>query len=404
MITSIAADAARDMLYALPAAPETEAVVTEDALGRVVAADILAGVPIPPFDRSPFDGYALRSADTAAASRENPVTLKITEELPAGVAPTIEITQGYAAKILTGAPIPHGADCTIKYEITEFTETEVKIFSPLAPDSDIVYAGEDVKRGTLIAKRGDMITPPLMGLFASIGLAVVDVFKPPRAAIIATGLELIEPGNPLPHAKIYNSNFFTLTGYLRNQGIKTHNAGIAEDDPGAIAQRIKAALPSSDIVITTGGASVGDYDCAVRALELLGAEVLFWKAKIKPGGAAVAAMLDGKLILSLSGNPGGAVMFLIRCAMPYLKKLCGRTDCFPEPVEVYLKHPFNKHSDRARLLRGRLEIEGGKAYFSIDGVQGSGAISSFVVADVLAEIAPGSAPLPAGTLIKAWRL
>ena len=404
MIKGIQPDDARDMLYNLPASPKTETVAVITALGRVMAADIHADIAIPPFDRSPFDGYAFRGEDTAAATRETPVTLKITEELPAGTVPTIDITPGHAAKILTGAPIPTGADCTIKYEVTEFTDTEVKIFAPVAPGSDIVYAGEDVKLGTPIAKRGDVITPPLMGLLASIGHAEVEVFKPPRAALVNTGAEVVEPGNPLPFGKIFNSNASTLSGYLRRQGIELYNAGVVDDDPALIAERIKMNIADNDLIITTGGASVGDYDCAIRAAELLGAEILFWKAQIKPGGAAVAAVLDGKLILSLSGNPGGAIMFLLRCAMPYIRKLCGRSSCFPESIEVYLKHRFDKLSERSRLLRGQLEIIDGKAYFAEYGAQGGGDISSFVVADLLAEIAADSAPLPAGTLVKAWRL
>jgi len=404
MIKGIGPDEARDLLYDLPAAPETETVAVLSSLGRVIATDVIAAIPIPPFDRSPYDGYAFIGADTAAATREEPVTLKITEELPAGTAPTIDVTRGYCAKILTGAPIPPGADCTVKYETTEFTDAEVKVFTPVAPGTDIVYAGEDVKLGAPVARRGDLITPPMMGLLSSIGLAETAVYKPPRAALIITGAELVEPGDPLPFGKIYNSNASTLSGYLRGQGVDLFNAGVVDDIPELIAERIKASLEGSDIVITTGGASVGDYDCAIRAAEILGAEILFWKAQIKPGGAAVAAVLDGKLILSLSGNPGGAVMFLLRCAMPYIRKLCGRTDCYPESIEVFLKYPFNKLSERSRLLRGQLEITGGKAYFAEHGAQGGGDISSFVVADLLAEIAADSAPLPAGTLVKAWRL
>ena len=404
MIKGIAPDAARDMLFALPIKLVTGMAPVGDALGRVIAADVFADIPIPPFDRSPYDGYAFRSADTASASRGSPVTLKITEELPAGVAPTIAIGPGHAAKILTGAPIPAGADCTVKFEATEYTESEVKIFKPFMPGTDIVYAGEDVKPGTPIARRGDVITPPLMGLLASIGLAEIGVYKPPRAAIINTGMELVEPGVPLPPAKIYNSNVYTLSGYLKGQGMDVYNAGVVDDDPEAIAERIKAAIAVSDIVITTGGAAAGDYDFAIRAAELAGAEMLFWKAQMKPGGAAVAAVLDGKLILSLSGSPGGAVMFMLRCAMPYLRKLCGRADCFPEPVEVYLKSACEKQSERLRLLRGQLEIMGGKAYFSEYGTQGGGNISSFVVADLIAEIPADSEPLPAETLVRAWRL
>lgn len=404
MLRNITPDEARDILYAQPASPGVEEIAVDGSLNRVIAVDVSAGIPIPPFDRSPYDGYSFRGEDTVSASRENPVVLKITEELPAGTAPTIPIRPGYAAKILTGAPIPPGADCTVKYEITEFTDSDVKIFAPVKPGDDVVYAGEDMPAGTSIAQRGATITPPLMGLMASVGLADISVYKLPRAALINTGMELVSPGAPLPPAKIYNSNVYTLTGYLTGQGVDVYNAGVVDDDPVAIAGRIKEALYDSDIVITTGGAAAGDYDFAIRAAELAGAEMLFWKSQMKPGGAAVAAALDGKLILSLSGNPGSSVMFLLRCATPYLRKLCGRADCYPEPVDVYLKSPCKKPSDRLRLLRGQLEITGGKAYFSEIGTQGGGSISSFATADLIAEIPANSPPLPAETLVKAWRL
>ena len=404
MIKNITPDAARDTLYALEVSPRTETIAIGDALGRVAAENVFAGIHIPPFDCSLFDGYAFRSADTVTAARESPVKLKITEELPAGVSPTINITPGFAAKILTGAPIPPGADCTVKYEQTEYTASEVSVFAPAFPGSGIVYAGKDVKQGDCISRCGSVITPTMMGLFASIGLTEAEVYAPPRAAIINTGTELVEPGNPLQPAKIYNSNAFTLSGYLRGLGIDAYNAGRVDDDIDAIAQRISAALEDSDIVVTTGGASVGDYDCAIRVFEKLGAEVLFWKTQIKPGGAAAAALLNGKLVLALSGNPGGAVAFLLRCCVPYIKKLCGYRDCFPEPIEVFLKTPVEKLSGHSRVLRGRLEIDGGRAYFAEYGDQGGGETSSFTSAEIIAEIPADSAPLPAGTLVKAWRL
>jgi molybdopterin molybdotransferase len=213
---------------------------------------------------------------------------------------------------------------------------------------------------------------------------------------------LCEPGNPLPPAKIYNSSVFTLSGYLREAGVDAWNAGVARDDPDEIAARISTALAQSDVVITTGGASVGDYDCAIRASEALGAELLFWKTKMKPGGAVVASVLDGKLILALSGNPGAAVMYLLRVAMPFMKRLCGRRECFPRTLDVYLKEPFPKASTHTRLLRGNLEIENGTAYFVERGGQGGGQISSLAGCDLIAEIAAGSPALPAGTLVRAY--
>lgn len=393
---------ARDMLLELPAALKAEKVKLEDSYGRILASDIFAEIPVPPFDRSPYDGYAFRGEDTLSATRDKPAVLDITEEIPAGKMPEVRITPGRAAKILTGAPIPEGANATIKYELTEYTEKWVKIFGPVLPDTDIVYAGEDIKKGELIAGAGYAINPPLAGLLACQGICEVQVYKRPAATIINTGTELVEAGNPLPPGKIYNSNVYTLMGYLRSAGMQAYNGGTVEDDPDLIAAAIAGALEKSDVVITTGGSSVGDYDWSLKAFGLTGARVLFWKVAMKPGGAMLAAVRDGKLILGLSGSPGAAVLGLFRVAYPFLRKMCGRTDILPETLELRLDKPFDKPSKQMRLLRGRLAIKDGKAFFSENIRQGNGAVSSLDGCDLIAELPAGSPPLPAGTCVKAY--
>lgn len=401
---NIEADEAVGMLLSLPVTLETETAPLADALGRVLAGDVTAALPVPPFDRSPFDGYAFRGADTAGAARENPVVLRIIEEVPAGKVPTVAVTKGCAVKILTGAPLPEGADATIKYENTDFTADEVRIYAPVPPDTDVVRAGDDIKAGALLAPRGVRLDAPLLGVLASQGIGAVTVYKKPVAAVLNTGSELVEIGAPLPPGMIYNSNVHTLSGYLREIGAEPWNAGVVADDPREIAARIKAALAVSDMVITTGGASVGDYDWAVTASQLLGAEFLFWKISMKPGGSIMAAVKDNKLILGLSGNPGAAVLGLLRVAQPYIRKRCGHFSLTLPAVRVALKEPVTKPSPKLRLLRGRLELCDGAALFTQNEGQGNGAVSSLVGCDLLGEIEAGSPPLPAGTIIRAYRL
>ncbi|MDR0916340.1 MAG: molybdopterin molybdotransferase MoeA [Oscillospiraceae bacterium] len=404
MLKSIPPEQARELLLSLPPRlPDIETLPLIDARGRVLAEDIVADIAIPPFDRSPFDGYAFRSADTASASETNPVTLTITEEIPAGSAPTIGIVSGYAAKILTGAPMPNGTDSTVKYEQTTFTATTVTFTSPVAPNSDVVYAGSDIAVGDIAAKRGDVITPALLGMFASLGRAAVSVYKRPRAAVINTGSELVEPPNPLTFGKIYNSNVFTLVAALQNLGFDAYNAGVVLDNPDLISQRIAENLPLCDVLITTGGASVGDYDFAVQSAEKLGAEILFWKTTIKPGGAMLASHVDGKLILALAGNPGSALMGLIHIARPFLRRAMGQTTLWEDPIDVYLR-ARTKSAERTRLIRGYLEFSEGRAWFAERGEQGGGALSSFAECDLLAAIPPNIPPIEAGTLIKAYRI
>ncbi|NLT13066.1 MAG: molybdopterin molybdotransferase MoeA [Clostridiales bacterium] len=404
MLKNIDIERAVEMLCALPVMLDTETVGLADAHGRVFAEDVRAAMMSPPFDRSPFDGYAFRGEDTAGASREHPVTLRITEEIPAGKAAEVEILPGYAAKILTGAPIPKGANATVKYENTEFTPTEVKLFEPVGANTDVIYAGDDIKAGARIAEKGTVITASHQGILAGQGISEVVVYRKPVIKILNTGSELLEVGTPLRPAMIYNSNVYTLSGYLKDMGAEPHNAGIAVDDPDVIAAGISAALRSSDMVITTGGASVGDYDWAVTSASILGADILFWKINMKPGGSMMAAVKDGKMILGLSGNPGAAVLGLFRIARPYIRKLCGRTDLNPYAIDVFLKEPLKKSSPKRRLLRGRLEYSGGKAYFAENEGQGNGTVYSLLGCDLLGEIEAGSPPLPEGTMIKAYRI
>lgn len=400
----VQADEARDLLLAVPVNLRSESVVLCEAVGRVLAEPLTARINVPPFDKSPYDGYALRGEDTANASKQAPVTLTLTEELPAGTAPTIPLMPGQAAKILTGAPIPPGANTTVKYESTEFTDTSVTLFAPLKPNSDIVFAGEDVRAGELLANAGAVVESAVAALAAGQGVAELCVYCRPKIALIATGSELLRPGDPLQPAKIYDTNTTLLSGCLTQLGAAVCDCGIIADEPDRIAQTIKSALEANDLVITTGGASVGDYDWSVRTAQMLGAEVLFWKTDMKPGGSIMAAVKDGKVILGLSGNPGAAVIGLQRIAMPFLKKLCGRTDVLPERFEAYLEKDYGKKSPKLRMLRGTLKFADGRVLFCPLHGQNNGAIRSLVGCDVFGEIPAGSPPLPAGTKIWAYRL
>ena len=392
------------LLLDTPVKPLSETVPIEAALRRVSSEDIRAKIPFPPFDRSPFDGYAFRGEDTTAASDGNPVTLSVGQEIPAGQTPKKTVEPGFAAKILTGAPIPPGANAVIKFEETEFTKDSVTIFKSVTPGTNILRAGEDIKVGEMILPKGQKVSPASIGLLAAQGMAAVNVFKKPVITVINTGSELAELGRPLPPGMIYNSSMFTLQGFLDQMGTVFCDGGIAPDDEDVIAARVQEALDSSDMVITTGGASVGDYDCAVAAAQRAGGDILFWKIKMRPGGALLVYRLGDKLVLSLSGNPGAAVLGLLLIGLPYIKKLSGLSDVMPEECTVLLKTDLKKGTPRTRIMRGSLEIVDGSAVFAENQGQGGGDISSLVTCDLLAEIPAGSPPLPAGTRIKAYRL
>jgi len=405
MEKEVSAQQARELILSIPyTPPQHEETTLTESFGRVLSDNMAALIPIPPFDRSPFDGFAFRGEDTRSATPSTPVTLAITEEIPAGALPAIDITPGLAAKILTGAPIPKGANTTVKYEETAVvTGNSVTFTAPVLPDTNIVYAGEDVKKGAVIAKRGTIVTPAAAGLFASAGFTSVPVYKKPVAAVINTGTELCEPGNPLPFGKIYNSSVFSLIGTLKQLGLDAYNAGVVADNPDEIAAVIEKNLKTCDVLITTGGASVGDYDFSVTSAQRLGANTLFWKVNTQPGGALVVSELNGKLILGLSGNPGAAMMSLLCMASPFLRRLTGQADFELKTVEVELAADFKKPTgDKARLLRGTMELSGGRALFLPRGEQGGGVLSSFMTTELIAEIPPNSPPLPAGSVIKGF--
>jgi len=404
MLKEIEVREAIDLLLNVPVKLDTEIVPIGDSFGRVSAERVIAGIPFPPFDRSPFDGYAFIGKDTASASEATPVTLSVRQEIPAGKIPSEIVTPGHAAKILTGAPIPSGADAVVKFEDTKYTKDSVTLFAPVKAGTNIIRMGEDIPAGTEILPEGAEIGPAAMGLLAAQGLKTIKVFKTPRISVINTGGELAELGRPLPPGMIYNSSMFTLQGFLMKMGADFRDGGIVGDDEKAIAERVQAELAVSDMVVTTGGASVGDYDFAAAAATRAGAEILFWKVRMRPGGSLLAYVLGGKLVLALSGNPGAAVLGLLLLGLPCVKKLRGLSDVFPEECEVRLSRDLIKASPRKRILRGYMKIEDGETFFTENAGQGGGDISSLMHCDLLAEIPEDSPPLPAGTIVKAYRL
>lgn len=309
-------------LLALEVYPETEYCPVPEAYKRVMAGRLTAALAVPSFPKSAYDGYALRCADTAGASKENPVTLKVTETIPAGSVGQYPITAGFAARIMTGAAIPEGADAVVKYEDTRFTESEVTLFAP-AHRANIVAVGEDVAMGTCLMEPGKVICAADAAMMSGQGMEKVLVYKKPRIAIISTGSELLSYDQPPTAGKIYNTNPCLLGGYIKKYGMIPEDWGIVPDDRVLLADAVGKALEKCDMVITTGGVSAGDFDYMPKVMEQIGAHLLFHGVRFKPGGAMLAAVKGRKVILGLSGNPGAAAVGMLRIGLPYMKKLCG---------------------------------------------------------------------------------
>lgn len=402
MRKNILLEEAQDLLLNHAVEMETEQICLSEALGRILSKDLTAAEAIPPFDRSPYDGYAFRGEDTEHATKEKPVMLEIIEEVPAGYAPQKKVSPGKAVKILTGAPIPEGADAVIKFELTEVKGESVFIFNPMKKGENIIHAGEDVLPGSVIECQGTMVSAPAMGMMAALGINRVPVYRRPRVAIVSTGDELLEVTKPLIPGKIRNSNSFTLLGYIKSIGAEPVLIGIAKDKAEEVASLIEKGLEKADMVITTGGVSVGDYDVVGKSIDLIGAETLYWKIDIKPGSPTLAAVKDGKVILGLSGNPGAAMVVFQLLAFPYIKKMAGRADYLTPKLEVTMKKDFHKSSPKRRFLRGRLVYESGVTYMDLKGDQENGILSSLIGSNLLAEIPAGSGPVKSGEKLRAY--
>lgn len=402
MANVISYDAARDMLIERSIPVEKECISLDKCAGRILGQDVIALANVPPFDRSPYDGYAFRACDSRNASREHPVTLKILEEIPAGDVSHYDVSEGCAVKILTGAPIPPGADAVIMYEATEYTDETVTLFAPAESGSNIVRTGEDVKIGDVLAECGSRIDPGLSGTLASQNIAKPVVYRTPKIGIISTGSELLPVGSDPEPGKIYNSNEYMLSTAITEMGCEPVVLGMASDCEKTICERIVKGLETCDALVLTGGVSVGDYDLTPAAMELAGVEILFRGVGLKPGMACAYGVKDGKLVCGLSGNPASSLTNFYAVAYPALKKMCGYKDFFPTEITVTLLGEFKKKSRGTRILRGTLELSDGTVGMRLSPEQGNVVLSSSIGCNVMAVVPAGSGPLAVGTKLKGF--
>ena len=396
--------AARELVVGAVTAVGTERIPLKDCAGRVLVEALIAAADVPPFDRSPYDGYAFRACDSQSAAPDSPVTFRILEEIPAGGVSHMSVIEGTAVKILTGAPVPAGADAVVKWEATEFTAETVTLFRPARSGDNIVRAGEDVRAGTVLAPAGSVIDPGLMGVLAAQNAAVPLVYQIPKVGIISTGSELTDVGQPLAPGKIYDSSRYTLSAALKRLGCRPVWLGTASDDANTIRTLIESGLKDCDALVLTGGVSAGDYDLTPAAMELAGTGILFQGVDFKPGMACAYAVRDGKLLCGLSGNPAAALTNFYTIAAPALRKLRGQRNFLPDEVTFTLKTPFSKKSPGTRLLRGHLNLSGGRAELELSANQANGSLSSAVGWDAIAVIPAGAGPLEAGAELKGFLL
>jgi molybdopterin molybdotransferase len=356
----------------------------EDLLGRILARDVIASFDIPPRDNSAMDGFAVIHSDVASASQDKPVTLKVIEDVPAGKVAKKIVKPGQAIRIMTGAHIPEGADTVVPVELTEckMLNAKCKILQAIEQGANIRRRGEDVKSGQMLIPKGARLRPQEVGLIASLGLTEVMVSKQPVVGIISSGNEIAPQGQPLKPGQIYDANRFSLGGQVKEAGALVKDYGIIADDLLLIKEAINKAAGECDLVITSGGVSVGDYDLMKQALSALG-RMNFWQVRQKPGKPLAFGHIGGKSIVGLPGNPVSSMVVCDQYVRPMLMAMQGGTHIYKEQITAVCGQAIAKLPGKAQFLRARVEWREGAYHAVLTGPQGSGILTSMVQADGL---------------------
>ena len=357
-----------------------------DALGRVLGEDVVAQRDNPPWDNSAMDGFAIRWEDIKQEHAiTKPVTLTVIEDVQAGKMPMHSVGPGQAIRIMTGAPLPKGADTVVKVEDTEHTPDSVRIFKPEPRASNVRPQGEDVKKGECIIARGTQIRPGEAGMLAILAQSFVFVYQRPRVAILSTGDELADLDERFSEDKIINSNSYGIAAAVQEAGGIPLLLGIAKDTPSALKEKIAHGL-NADILVLSGGVSMGDYDFTKAVFRDLGAEMNFWKLAIRPGQPLAFGKIQGKLAFGLPGNPVSSMVTFEQLVRPAMLKLGGHRSYGRPLVQAIFQEKFSKRTDRRHFLRGVLWNEEGVFKVRTTGDQGSGILTSMVKANCLIDI------------------
>lgn len=372
---------------------QTENVTLLNAPGRVLAQDIYAEMDLPPFHKSAQDGYAVRSPDLLDATRETPAILQVTGQLFAGSAINCSIEPGQAARVMTGASIPPGADCVARQEDTDLGMKQVKIFSSFTQNQNICFKGEDMKAGSLLFSKGLRLDWTHVATLAGQGITTVNVYRIPKVAVLTTGDELTTPGNKLEQSHLYDSNGPMLYARLSSLHMDPILLQPSKDDVQILAKEVFYSLSQCDVLITTGGVSVGAKDYMAEVGRELDAKVLFHGLAAKPGSPALAMIVDGKLVICLSGNPFAAIAIFETVVRPVLEHISGNHAEYPRRCQEILHGHFEKSSPTRRLIRAR--ACSGDVFLSSDG-HSSGMVGTLSDCNCIIDVPAGSGPLHDG--------
>ncbi len=392
--------------------PEDELIL--NSLGRVLAEDIYSDIDIPPLDNSAMDGYAVRAESTKDASPSSPRILRIIGEVAAGYIASEEVTPGTTIRIMTGAPVPKGADAVVQFEDTDEEKRkaakkpldEIGILRQAAKGLNIRKAGEDISKGSLVLSAGTVLRPQEIGVLASLGRDVVSVIRRPVVAVLATGDELVDIKEQLPPGKIYNSNTYSLAAQVSRYGGVPKILGIARDNIAALEDKIKQAH-DADMLITSAGVSVGEYDIVKDVLARLG-EVTFWTVRMKPGKPLAFGLLNlGKKKVPHLGFPGNPVSSMItfeQFARPAILKMLGKKEFAKPTIKARSEDRINNRDKRRIYARVRVAKRNGQYFASLVGPQGSGILTSMALANGLMIVPEDKAAIEAGEEVQVQML
>lgn len=371
--------------------------------GRYLGVDLKSDHDVPPFDRSPYDGFAIRAEDTYESNQENPVRLKVIEEIGAGTVAKKTLKRKEAIRIMTGAPIPNGATAVIMFELVREESSQdssyIYIKRKVKEGDNISKQGEDAPKGKVLVERGAMITPGVKALLATFGYGLVPVVKKPEVGLFATGTELLDPSDALEPGKIRNSNSPMIEGQIKAAGGSPTYYGVLEDDFEKCYSTVKEALEHVDILITTGGVSVGDYDYLPAIYEKLGATVLFNKIGMRPGSVTTVAEWNGKILFGLSGNPSACFVGFELFVRPILKRALFSKTPHRLKSKAVLQKDFPKPNPFTRFVRSKTEEVDGHIQVIPTGLDKSGSVTSLADANALTVLPGGTRGFKAGDVV-----
>jgi molybdopterin molybdotransferase len=403
--TMLSVDDARERILRAVAPLGVEPVPLLEAHGLYLAAPIVATSPVPPFRNSAMDGYAVRASDVSEATYDNPVSLRVVAELPAGEVPSCFVGPGEAVRIMTGAAMPEGADTVVRFEETDEFSVPSPVFAAQdgwfvsirkAPrlNDNVRTAGEDIAAGTEVLPAGRMINAAELGVLASVNRAEVPVRRRPRVGILATGDEVIEPGEKLEAGQIRNSNNYTIAGLVREAGGDAHVLGVARDNTEDLREKL-AEASDLDMIVTSGGVSLGDYDVVKDVLQAEG-DIELWQVRIKPGKPMAFGLIGGVPLLGLPGNPVAAYVAFLQFGRPAIKRMLGASDLELPMRRARLLVEHENRGHRRHYVRGICRTVDDELVVEPVETQGSGVLTSITNANCLFIILETRNHAPAG--------